>query len=170
MTDHAAPGLSPALRTPAHQVSPRTVTYWRVGYAVTLGFLVLAGLVNLLLREWTPWWSHLVVLGLVVLVVVQALVVPQIRYRIHRWEVTPTAIYAQSGWLSRQMRIAPLSRVQTVDTKQSGLQRLFRIASVTVTTASAAGPITIFGLDADEARRVVAELTEITGASEGDAT
>jgi membrane protein YdbS with pleckstrin-like domain len=48
--------------------------------------------------------------------------------------------------------------------------RLFRLASLTVTTASAAGPITIDCLDADRARELVATLTAITGASEGDAT
>jgi len=162
--------VSPALRTPAHQVSPRAVTYWRVGYAVFLGCLLLAEVVLLVLHSVVPWWLHLVTLGLMALVIPLAVLVPQIRFRIHRWEVTETAIYAQSGWLNREMRIAPLSRVQTVDTKQSALQRLFRIASITVTTASAAGPITIFGLDAEEAKRVVAELTAITGASEGDAT
>jgi len=48
--------------------------------------------------------------------------------------------------------------------------RLFRIASITVTTASAAGPITINGLDQDEAKRLVALLTRTTAAVEGDAT
>jgi membrane protein YdbS with pleckstrin-like domain len=48
--------------------------------------------------------------------------------------------------------------------------RLFGLASITVTTASAAGPITIDCLDADVARQVVARLTAITAATEGDAT
>jgi len=95
---------------------------------------------------------------------------PQLRYRIHRWEVTPTAIYTRSGWLSIDSRVAPLSRVQTVDSTQGALMRVFKLASLTVTTASAAGPITIDCLDREVARRLVHELTEITGASEGDAT
>lgn len=95
---------------------------------------------------------------------------PSIRFRVHRWEVTPTAIHTRAGWLTRETRIAPLSRVQTVDSRQGALMRLFKLASLTVTTASAAGPITVDGLDQEEARRVVAELTEITGRTEGDAT
>lgn len=48
--------------------------------------------------------------------------------------------------------------------------RLFGLAEVTVTTASAAGPVSIEGLDAEEAKAVVARLTSITAASESDAT
>ena len=95
---------------------------------------------------------------------------PALRFRIHRWEVTPLAVFTRSGWLSREQRIAPLNRVQTVDAHQGALMRLFRLSTITVTTASAAGPIRIDCLDEDVAARVVAELTEITAAAEGDAT
>ena len=60
--------------------------------------------------------------------------------------------------------------MQTVDAHQGALMRLFRLSTITVTTASAAGPIRIDCLDEDVAARVVAELTEITAAAEGDAT
>jgi membrane protein YdbS with pleckstrin-like domain len=60
--------------------------------------------------------------------------------------------------------------VQTVDFSQGAIMRAFRIASLTVTTASAAGPITISGLDADETRALAATLTAITAADEDDAT
>ena len=95
---------------------------------------------------------------------------PRVRFRVHRWEVTPTAVHTRSGWLTTEERIAPLSRVQTVDSAQGPLMRPFGLMSITVTTASAAGPITIDCLDVPTARAVVAELTEITGRSAGDAT
>ena len=79
-------------------------------------------------------------------------------------------MFTRSGWLSRDQRIAPLNRVQTVDSHQGAIMRLFGLSSITVTTASAAGPISIDCLDQEVARRVVAELTEITAAAEGDAT
>jgi len=60
--------------------------------------------------------------------------------------------------------------VQTVDTAQGALMRYFGLLSITVTTASAAGPLTLECLDVPTARSVVAELTEITGRSAGDAT
>ena len=65
---------------------------------------------------------------------------------------------------------SPISRVQTVDSGQGALMRAFGLMSITVTTASAAGPLTIDCLDTATARSVVAELTEITGRHAGDAT
>jgi len=95
---------------------------------------------------------------------------PRWRYRVHRWEVTDTAVYTQSGWLTQERRIAPISRVQTVDIERGPLEQLFRLANVTVTTASAAGPLRIQGLDGTVADGLVAQLTEVTSRSEGDAT
>ena len=104
------------------------------------------------------------------LATVHLTVMPRWRYRVHRWEVTDNAVYTQSGWLSQERRIAPISRVQTVDTERGPLEQLFRLANVTVTTASAAGPLRIHGLDRTIADGLVAHLTEVTSRSEGDAT
>jgi uncharacterized protein len=158
------------LRDPAHLVSPRAIAYWTVR-AVPLWILVLAG-------ELLWWWGsrehtglHVALLALTVLFAAAHLIVmPRWRYRVHRWEVTPTAVYTQSGWLIQERRIAPLSRVQTVDTERGPLEQLFRLANVTVTTASAAGPLRIHGLDRATAEGMVAELTEVTSHSQGDAT
>ncbi|AIY18494.2 PH domain-containing protein [Pimelobacter simplex] len=113
------------------------------------------------------WW--LTGLAVVVCAVV-AVVVPQWRYRVHRWEVSPTAVYTQRGWWARERRIAPMSRVQTVDFAQGPLARLFGLASVTVTTASAAGPLQIEGLDRDVALALTDELTRKADLVAGDAT
>lgn len=117
-----------------------------------------------------PGWVGLLVLALALAAAVHVLVMPQIRFKVHRWEVTETAVHTREGWIGRESRIAPISRVQTVDSRQGALMRMFGLASITVTTASAAGPITISCLDDHTARDVVAQLTAITAATEGDAT
>jgi membrane protein YdbS with pleckstrin-like domain len=99
-----------------------------------------------------------------------ALVMPRWRYRVHRWEADEHAVYALAGWLNVEWRVAPVSRIQTIDTERAPLQRLFGLATVTVTTASAAGPVKIEGLGADAADRLARTLTEITQAVPGDAT
>lgn len=83
-------------------------------------------------------------------------VMPGWRYRVHRWEATDNAVHARSGWFWQRSRIAPLARVQTVDTVSGPVQRLFGLAGLVVTTASAAGPVRIQGLD----RAVADELAE----------
>lgn len=158
------------LKDPQHRVSPRAIGYWRFWALVGSAVVGLPLLVASFAIPALPGWTPVPAAAVVVAMVAWALVMPQIRYRIHRWEVTPTAIHTRAGWLNIDQRIAPLSRVQTVDSSQGALMRVFGIRSITVTTASAAGPITIEGLDADVATRVVSELTEIVGESEGDAT
>jgi membrane protein YdbS with pleckstrin-like domain len=114
-----------------------------------------------------PWWGWLacalIALGYVA-------VMPAFRYRVHRWESTADAVYTQTGWLTRERRIAPMSRVQTVDLEQGPVSRLLGLAAVTLTTASAAGPVKIEGLDVAVAERLVDELTRRTSAVAGDAT
>ncbi|MDQ6896583.1 MAG: PH domain-containing protein [Actinomycetota bacterium] len=138
------------------------------------------GQMLLLLVLQAGWWfldgrgsrvPHLVV-GVVwlLLTVAYLAVMPIWRYRVHRWESTPTAVYTQSGWLDQERRIAPVSRIQTVDMARGPVAQLLGLATVTVTTASAAGPLRIHGLDLDVARHLVEELTELTVAEPGDAT
>jgi membrane protein YdbS with pleckstrin-like domain len=155
-------------------VSRTAVWYWAARAA--LGWLVLlAAQVVWLVADHDgsalPVTVH--VAGLVVTAVVavaHVTVMPQWRYRVHRWEATSGAVFTQSGWFKQEWRIAPVSRIQTVDSERGPLEQIFRLANVTVTTASAAGPIKVSGLDRDTAQRLVAELTATAQATAGDAT
>ncbi len=169
MTDAPAdPTSNPALRDPAHQVSSKAPVLWAVGAGLR-ALIVLVVLVLAAVRDWFPvpvyaWPTYAVV------AIAYVVVMPRVRYRIHRWESTDTAVYTQSGWLSRERRIAPMSRVQTVDFEQSVVGRFLGLASVTVTTASAAGPLRITMIDKPVADRLVDDLTRRTEAETGDAT
>lgn len=167
----ARPATS-VLRDPAYFAAPNAVRYWAVRELISglIEWLVLAGLYTFAIPDSWKFWAAPLAIVLLSFNLIGVTIIPMWRYRVHRWEVTSTAVYTRSGWLSREQRIAPLSRVQTVDSTRGPLMRIFRLASITVTTASAAGPITIDCLDTDVAERVVAELTEITSRTEGDAT
>jgi membrane protein YdbS with pleckstrin-like domain len=160
----------PVLRAPANRVSPQAIGFWTVSALLGDAVLVVGALVAWLVVPGAPGWVGLLVLLLAVAAVAHVVLMPRIRYRVHRWEVTDTAVHTREGWIGRETRIAPISRVQTVDSRQGALMRLFGLASITVTTASAAGPITVDCLDVDTAAHVVARLTAITAATEGDAT
>lgn len=158
------------LRDPAHNVSPRAIVFWTVR-AMPGWLLVLAGQVIWFVASRDHAGRRVAALVVTLLFASAHLIImPRWRYRVHRWEVTDNAVYTQSGWLSQERRIAPLSRVQTVDTDRGPLEQLFRLANVTVTTASAAGPLRIHGLDRATADSLVAQLTEVTSRSGGDAT
>jgi membrane protein YdbS with pleckstrin-like domain len=79
-------------------------------------------------------------------------------------------VYTQSGWFDQERRIAPIARVQTVDIERGPVEQVFGLANVTVTTASARGPLKIHALDRGTAEHIVAWLTERAQAAGGDAT
>ena len=106
-----------------------------------------------------------------VMAAIHVIVMPQWRYRIHRWESTRDAVYIavrldHAGATARADLPDPDSR-QQARTRSSSC---FGLADVMVTTASAAGPLVIHGLDLAVAEALVAELTATAQAAPGDAT
>ncbi|MEQ3554101.1 PH domain-containing protein [Pseudonocardia nematodicida] len=160
------------LRPPEHRVHPRAIWWWRLRALPMPVLLLVAQGVGLGLLPAEPF-RPLLITAMVLTVLwllVATLVVPALRFRLHRWEVTDEAVYTRSGWLVREWRIAPIPRVQTVDTEHGPLQQALGLATVTVTTASARGPVRIAGLESEHARELARRLTETTGRHSGDAT
>lgn len=158
------------LREPANLVAPGAKTYWRLTALLWWCLLAAGQIVTCFIWGEIAWWRWALLALTVVVMAVDTAIVPSIRYRIHRWEVTPTAVYTQGGWLSVERRVAPISRVQTVDTTRGALMRALGLSTVTVTTASAAGEMTIELLDRDVAAELVEHLTSVAEASRDDAT
>ena len=160
---------------PANRPSRRAPLVWGIAAAIPWGVLAVVQVVWFVLARRLGWhdlgWLHALAAAATVLgVVTFVLVAPLWRYRVHRWEIGPQAVYTRSGWLVQERRIAPISRVQTVDTHRGPLDRLFGLADVTVTTASSAGAVRIVALDSDVADRIAAQLTDIAAIGDRDAT
>lgn len=157
------------LRAPRERVSPKARLMW-----MCTDLMRAVPVMVVLLLGNGPWnWFHLptwvlVAAGVVLLAFV--VTVPLWRYAVHRWEVTESAVYTQTGWWARERRIAPMSRVQTVDHREGAISRLFGLATVRITTASSAGALTIEGLDQHRALEIVEELTRMADSVPGDAT
>ncbi|MER7109313.1 PH domain-containing protein [Streptomyces sp. NPDC000229] len=115
-------------------------------------------------------WVGPVLVVVAVAHLVTGAVMPSWRYRVHRWECTGHAVYELKGWLVREWRIIPISRIQSVDMVRGPVQQLLGLGTLRVITASPEGQIKIGGLDAETVAREAAELTEITQAVPGDAT
>jgi membrane protein YdbS with pleckstrin-like domain len=159
-----------SLRPPRHRVSRKAFPYWATragaGWLVALGIQV----GWLVLSNDTGAVRVGILVGSIALAVLHVSIMPLWRFRVHRWEATAEAVYTQSGWFNRTWRIAPVSRIQTVDSHRGPWEQVFGLASVTVTTASAAGPIRIEGLDNSTAQQLIDDLTANTQATPGDAT
>lgn len=158
------------LRPPRHAVDRRAVGWWT--WQVVLWFA--AGVVPLavlgLLVPPARTWLLLPAAALAVVGAVAAAALPRLWFRHHRWEVTDEAVYTRTGWFFQEWRVAPLSRIQTVDTVRGPLEQRFGLATLTVTTASARGAVKATGLDAATAAALAADLTLATQATPEDAT
>jgi membrane protein YdbS with pleckstrin-like domain len=155
---------------PANPPSRKAPLVWAIGAAIPWSMLAVGQLVWFVISPRLPWVHAVVAAATVLGIVLFVVVAPLWRYRVHRWDIDPNAVYTRTGWLVQERRIAPISRVQTVDTERGPLDQLFGLANVTVTTASSAGAVRIVALDSDVADRVVAQLTDIAALGGEDAT
>jgi membrane protein YdbS with pleckstrin-like domain len=158
------------LRPPTSTLNERVVGWWRVQLLLTTAIPVAVLAVLGLLIEPARLWLLTPAVVLAVLGLACTLFLPNWWFRVHRWEVTDEAVYVRTGALWQEWRIAPMSRIQTVDTMRGPLEQAFRLATVIVTTASSKGAIKIEGLDHELAAELAEQLTRITQATPGDAT
>ena len=164
-------GIAAMIHDPVGRPSTRAVRFWTLDAIVGWAFLAGIQLLWMLLGNlWTNPY-HLGGLALTVLVaIIHASIMPRWRYSVHRWEVTDDAIFVRSGWLTQETRVAPISRLQTVDSRRGFLSRLMGLTTIKITTASSAGALTIHALDDAVAEEVVAKLAAIAQENAGDAT
>jgi len=147
---------------------------WALAAAIPWAVLSVVQVAWLVFDAGHGWWHALAAVVTVLGIATFVVIAPLWRYRVHRWDVSldvPTpAVFTRTGWLVQERRIAPISRVQTVDTHRGPLDRIFGLANVTVTTASSAGAVRIVALDVDVADRIVAQLTDVAAIGDRDAT
>jgi membrane protein YdbS with pleckstrin-like domain len=158
------------LAEPAWRPSPRARALWAIPPAIGWVIVVIAELVWIVSDSTHRVWQPVVLVITLVVAVAHVAGVPLWRYAVHRWEVTEEAVYTRTGWFTQESRVAPISRVQTVDTHRGPIERLLGLATVTVTTASSAGAVRIPALDLAVAEQTVERLTEVAAAHRGDAT
>ncbi|WP_435970722.1 PH domain-containing protein [Streptomyces sp. Qhu_M48] len=158
------------LRPPRSAVDERAVTWWRTQLLVTTALPVVVLAVLGAFIGPARFWLLTAAGAVAAVGLVCTAFFPAWWFRVHRWEVTEDAVYVRTGALWQEWRIAPMSRIQTVDTSRGPLEQLFRLATVTVTTASSKGALRIEGLDHELAADLAERLTAITQDTPGDAT
>ncbi|MBO3748071.1 PH domain-containing protein [Streptosporangiaceae bacterium NEAU-GS5] len=162
------------LRDPANQVSRRAITLWLLESLTWFVFVVGGSiLVAYWLSGWSPidgWPVWLLPIVVTLLMLPGVIVEPLWRFAVHRWEFSDDVVYARSGWLSREWVFVPVSRIQTVDKAQGWFERLLRLATVEIRTASHAGSSTIKGLDFTVAAQLAADLAHRARELRDDAT
>jgi len=167
---NSIPETGIALRPPRNRIERRAITWWALQSLVFWGIILAAIIATQIFWEAARSWLIAPLVIVSVLLVVGTVVEPMWRYAVHRWETNDEAVYALSGWLVREWRVAPISRIQTVDAIRGPLEQMLGLATLRVTTASSKGAIDIGGLDKEVANEIAERLTTITEMTPGDAT
>ena len=137
---------------PTRTLDRRMVHVWRLQEALTLlctlVALIPAGVAAFFqVPALTVCCAALAAVQLALLVIL-----PGLRYRRWRYEVTTTDVLIRSGLIVVKTAVIPMVRVQHVETKQGPILKHYGLASVKVTTAG--NSFEIPGLAADEAERL----------------
>jgi uncharacterized protein len=156
----------PDLDERERELAPSVVTAWRLSAAATLavpaiGFSVL-GFVAF------DAWGTAVLVGMLVLAVLAVGVYPPVRFRRWRWRLTPLGLELSRGVLVRYHEAVPYFRIQQIDIVQGPLDRLLKLATLQVTTASASGSATLPGIAHADAPGIRAALLARAAKAVGD--
>jgi len=107
------------------------------------------------------WWLAAIFWGIAAVVVVVRWVLVGRTYRSWGYVERDDDLYITRGVLYRTLVAVPYGRMQLVEVASGPLERSFRLATVTLKTASAETDASIPGLDPAEAARLRDRLTEL---------
>lgn len=140
-----APTLPPPGADGVRMLERSLVLVWRIALLPALVPPALA--LGLLLRILPiPAWTVALPAAVVVALVVGPL--QTLRWRRWSWRLTDRAVELRSGVVTRRHVVVPFFRVQQIDVLEGPIERALGLATLRVTTASAAGSVDVPGLSA----------------------
>lgn len=154
---------------PKEKLDPRAATVWRIkGVISSLIFasLVLAYLIFSSFIEFIPappnWAFAILFLLIIGYAVYKIVVIPSLRLRYWRYEVTEEEIDLYRGIFVRTRTVIPMIRVQHVDTVEGPLFRHYELATVNISTAATQHEIPALSREvADELREKIAQFAMV---------
>jgi membrane protein YdbS with pleckstrin-like domain len=156
----AAP-LAGDLPTERHRLPARVTRYWRWrAFCSALPLLVLLVSAAVLL-PWGPWWARWGVVAVFIAVIAACLIIlPPIRHRVFWYAISPTEIDIQEGIFFTKRSVVPMRRVQTLRSERGPIADHYRMTTLKIRTA--AGAVSLSGLDRDEADALCDRICRLT--------
>jgi len=124
---------------PKNNIAKDAIKAWRITaliYMVVLWLIIIGGAVLTFIFDISYIYSGISIgLGVIALFVFVYLI-PKLRYRRWRYEIFEQEIYIQHGILIVTRTIIPMIRVQHVDTEQGPILKMYKLATVSISTAA----------------------------------
>lgn len=125
---------------PSHRIDRRAIVFWQLRGLIDLVFFAVSAstvATVLVLTADIPWWGLLLFSPpLIVYAALTLFVFPRIRWSVWCYELDEHELDFQHGLIVVRRTLVPLVRVQHVDTVQGPIAKLFRLSTVTVSTAA----------------------------------
>ena len=100
--------------------------------------------------------GQIVSLVLLIIVLVNTVASPYIRFNRYRYSITEEFIDLREGYIFVERNIVPLERLHKMQTVRGPIDRMFKVAKVIVTTAG--GDVTLRYLDEEKAEFIAENL------------
>lgn len=154
--------LAGDLPTERHRLPARVTRYWRwrVFYSsLPLLVLLVSGAIVL---PWGPGWVRwgVVVIAVAAIATYMIILLP-IRYRVFWYAISSTEIDIQSGIIFTTRSLVPMRRVQSLRSERGPVADHYRVTTLKIRTA--AGSVSLSGLDRAEADLLCERIGRLTG-------
>jgi membrane protein YdbS with pleckstrin-like domain len=130
------------LPEPRERLDPRAQILWRIsGLSQAIVFTGIAGGAMALAHSlFDLGWGRIfgVPVGVAVLGLALAMIVPAINWRQWRYDIHEEEVDIRRGVVTITRQLVPMARIQHVDTRRGPLQRRFGLATVVLYTAAGA--------------------------------
>jgi uncharacterized protein len=154
--------LAGDLPTERHRLPARVTRYWRWrAFCSSLPLLILL-VSGAIVLPWGPWWVRWGVVGVFIAVIAAGMIIlPPIRYRVFWYAISSTEIDVQSGIIFTTRSLVPMHRVQTLRSERGPIADHYRVTTLKIRTA--AGSVSLSGLDRAEADELCERIGRLTG-------
>lgn len=150
---------------PTHRLDPRMLKVWRQGSLVAIAVTLAIAAIAVALALHFSWPLPIVcgiAAAILLIELIDLAISPRIQYETWRYDVTSTDVDLYTGIFVKKRIIAPLVRVQHVESKQGPIMKANGLASVLVSTAGESFEIPgLAEAEAAELRDRVAELARL---------
>lgn len=151
---------------PQKRISKRALPVWRISGIISslivIGILATILFIIHFFLNLSEWWYVLGVIVAVLYFILKVVVIPNIRWKIWRYEVREKEVELQHGVFVISRTLIPMVRVQHVDTVQGPLLRRYRLASLLISTAATVHHIPAIDIDeADQLRHSISSLAKV---------
>ena len=97
-------------------------------------------------------------IGAGIVLILHTLISPYFRFHRYRYAITEEYIDVQEGYIFVERNLVPLERLHKMQTNRGPVDRMFKVAKVTVTTAG--GDVTLRFLDEEKADYIAESLSK----------